>query len=560
MARLGEILVEKKYVSFEKLEIALQEQQRTGRLLGAILVQQGFIKDTDLSSALADQTDGTFVDIKTTHFDPEAVKLIPENFAREKLVVPILASQTTLMVAMRNSSDIHTIDELQYITGRYLDVVQSTETDILVALDHCYAKNSEGKEKQILEGLIASAEKALGKQKDPSDTGGVAALVEYLLAYAVRKKATDIHIEPTDTIVRTRYRIDGMLQPGPVLPKTLQSAITTRLKIMTNLDISISRTPQDGQLNFEYGSKAITLRFSSLPVVDGEKLVMRVLDKSGLQVEMDKLGFLPSVLSIYQNVLRKPYGVILVTGPTGSGKTTTLYSSLMYLNSIEKNIATLEDPVEYTLPLICQSQINEKAGLTFAGGLRALLRQDPDIILVGEMRDGETAGIAVQAALTGHLVLSTLHTNEAAGAFARLNDMGVESFLIVSALLAILAQRLVRQVCHECAQAETQLTDVHYQILEELGKTPEEASFRKGRGCESCNGTGSKGRIAITELLVVDDTIRKLALDGADSTAIEKAAVVNGMNNLSKDALIKCSLGQISIADLEKSGLWHRAI
>ena len=558
MNSLGDILVANRHITQEELDIALSEQRRTGKLLGTILLQQGFVSESDLSAALASQGGGAFVDVASMQFDPEAIALIPEDFARGRFVVPILAGSETLMVAMRNSNDIDTIDELQHMTGRYLDVVQSTEKQILQALDRCYTKVRDEKEEKNLDELIASAESALGSQKDPSNAGGMAALVDYLLVYAVKKRATDIHIEPTETVLRSRYRIDGVLQAGPVLPKRLQSAVNTRLKIMANLDISVSRLPQDGQLSCQYASKTINLRFSSIPVVYGEKLVMRVLDESGLQVNMDKLGFLPNVLVSYQKILRKAYGVVLVTGPTGSGKTTTLYSSLMYLNSFEKNIVTLEDPIEYTLPLISQTQISDKSGLTFAMGLRAMLRQDPDILLVGEMRDSETASIAIQAALTGHLVLSTLHTNEASGAFARLNDMGVEAFLISSAISGVLAQRLMRQICSECAQPVETLNDIQQQILEELGMAPENAKFRQGLGCKACNGTGSKGRIAITEFLSVDDDIRRLITDGADSATIENTAIANGMITLRKDALVKCALGHISVTELERSGLWYR--
>ena len=552
---LGELLVDRTLISEEQLGISLREQKRTGKLLGEILIQHGFVKEKDLSETLASQSGGTFIDIKMAEFPADAADLINEVFARKHLVVPISMGHDMFLVAMANSFDIETIDELQKMTGRYIDVVQATETDILTALDRCYTAEKE-KEEVTLEDLISKAESALGAQRgDVDPEGGIAALVDYLLQYAVKNSATDIHIEPTSTILRSRYRIDGALQPGPVMPKALQFAITTRLKISANLDISITRAPQDGQLTFNYGSKSISLRFSSYPIVDGEKIVMRVLDSSGLQVGMQKLGFMPDVLVRYLQILKKPYGVILVTGPTGSGKSTTLYSSLAFVNSLEKNIMTLEDPVEYTLPLICQAQVNEKAGLSFASGLRSLMRQDPDIIMVGEMRDGETAGIAIQAALTGHLVLSTLHTNEAGGAFPRLADMGTESFLVSSAILAVVAQRLVRKICSSCKTVDP-MTDKHMQVLEELGKTPGEVTFHKGAGCGECKGGGTSGRVALVELLVVDDNIRQLVVDGADSSRIEKAAIQNGMIPMKIDGLRKVVEGSISLSELERSGFW----
>ncbi|MGK5093378.1 GspE/PulE family protein [Deltaproteobacteria bacterium TL4] len=555
---LGDHLLDRGLINEEQLGISLREQRRTGKLLGEILIQHGFVQEADLSEVLASQSGGTFIDIKVAEFPEEAVKMIPEKFARDKLVVPMSLGQDMFLVAMANSFDIETIDELQRMTGRYIDVVQATESDVLTALDRCYSR--AGEQEVALDELIVAAEAALGSQKDPTGEGGIANLVNYLLRYAIKNGATDIHIEPTQTIVRTRYRIDGALQPGPVLPKTLQAAMTTRLKITANLDISITRAPQDGNLSFTYGSKEISLRFSSYPVVDGEKMVMRVLDSSALQIGLTDLGFMPDILPIFQQILNRPYGVVLVTGPTGSGKSTTLYSGVSYINTLDKNIMTLEDPVEYSLPLICQAQVNEKAGLSFASGLRALMRQDPDVIMVGEMRDGETAGIAIQAALTGHLVLSTLHTNEASGAFPRLADMGTEPFLVSSAIIGVVAQRLIRRVCKSCKTPDRNLTDSHLQILEEMGLTPEQATFYKGQGCEACKGTGGKGRVAIIELLVVDDEIRQLVVDGADSGTIEKVAVKNGMVNLRGDALRKCCAGYLSVSELERSGLWQKRI
>lgn len=310
----------------------------------------------------------------------------------------------------------------------------------------------------------------------------------------------------------------------------------------------------------EYGSRKIALRFSSYPIVQGEKLVMRVLDSTALKVDMERLGFGPDILPKYQQVLARPYGVILVTGPTGSGKSTTLYSSLSFINSIDKNIITLEDPVEYSLPLICQGQVNEKAGLSFASGMRAMLRQDPDVIMVGEMRDAETVEMAIQAALTGHLVLSTLHTNEASGAFPRLIDIGAQPFLISSAILCVVAQRLVQTVCPNCKTPTKTFTESHKQAAEELGKPISEVRFCHGIGCEECSGMGNKGRIAIVEMLIVTDEIRQLVIQRADSASIEKSAVRHGMRTLRKDGLRKVGDGVISLETLEKSGIWQKKI
>jgi len=369
-----------------------------------------------------------------------------------------------------------------------------------------------------------------------------------LLLKGVKLGSTDIHIEPDENTVRTRFRVDGILHQGPALPKSLQSTLIARLKVMSNLNISESRLPQDGRFRFYMGKRQIDLRLSTLPTIHGENVVMRLLDKGKMLLSLDKLGLTPRNLELFQNAISRPNGVILVTGPTGSGKTTTLYSALSYINNSDRKIVTLEDPVEYEIPLIRQAQINVRAGFTYAAGMRSILRQDPDVILVGEVRDAETAEIAVQAAMTGHLVFSTLHTNDSAGAFPRLIDMGIESFLVSSSVICVVAQRLIRKICPKC-KVEYQPTD---EDLHKLGLDNKDRKYKfyEGKGCDYCNDTGYLGRCAIYEILHVSPHIEKLILERADGPEIRETAVEEGMMTLLHDALVKAVNGQTSIQEV----------
>ena len=542
--RLGERLIKAGLISEEKLELALKEQKRTGEFLGEVLQNLGFVTEEGISSSLAAQSGVRQVELENYLIDAEVLKLIPENIAKKYKLIPLSLEGNKLTVAMANTFDVIALDEIQKITGAYVEALSATESDISNAIEQHYGM--KGDSPDLLEEIIRMAESGSLSEEDLAKQSPIIRLVDQLITKGVKDTATDIHIEPEEKTLRVRYRIDGILQSGPSIPKSLQASTTARIKIMSNLNISENRLPQDGKISFYMGKKKIDLRVSTFPTVLGEKVVLRILDKSTLILGLGKLGFTTENLSIFKNLLKRSNGIILVTGPTGSGKTTTLYSALSYINSIEKNIVTLEDPVEYELPLICQSQINIKAGLTFATGLRSILRQDPDIILVGEMRDAETAEMAIRSALTGHLVFSTLHTNDSAGTIPRLLDMGMEPFLIASSIVGIMAQRLIRLICKDCKETY----EPEEEILEQLGIKRGEQKFYRGKGCKECNNTGYKGRFGLFEILTVTPKIKKLIIDRAESNIILKAAREEGMLTLYEDALQKAYQGRTTIEEV----------
>jgi len=542
--RLGERLIKAGLISEEKLELALKEQKRTGEFLGEVLQNLGFVTEEGISSSLAAQSGVRQVELENYLIDPEVLKLIPENIAKKYKLIPLSLEGNKLTVAMANTFDVIALDEIQKITGAYVEALSATESDISNAIEQHYGM--KGDSPDLLEEIIRMAESGSLSEEDLAKQSPIIRLVDQLITKGVKDTATDIHIEPEEKTLRVRYRIDGILQSGPSIPKSLQASTTARIKIMSNLNISENRLPQDGKIGFYMGKNKIDLRVSTFPTVLGEKVVLRILDKSKLILGLGKLGFTTENLSIFKNLLKRSNGIILVTGPTGSGKTTTLYSALSYINSIEKNIVTLEDPVEYELPLICQSQINIKAGLTFAAGLRSILRQDPDIILVGEMRDAETAEMAIRSALTGHLVFSTLHTNDSAGTIPRLLDMGMEPFLIASSIVGIMAQRLIRLICKDCKETY----EPEEEILEQLDIKRGEQKFYRGKGCKKCNSTGYKGRFALFEILTVTPKIKKLIIDRAESNILLKAAREEGMLTLYEDALQKAYQGRTTIEEV----------
>ena len=542
--RLGERLIKAGLISEEKLELALKEQKRTGEFLGEVLQNLGFVTEEGISSSLAAQSGVRQVELENYLIDAEVLKLIPENIAKKYKLIPLSLEGNKLTVAMANTFDVIALDEIQKITGAYVEALSATESDISNAIEQHYGM--KGDSPDLLEEIIRMAESGSLSEEDLAKQSPIIRLVDQLITKGVKDTATDIHIEPEEKTLRVRYRIDGILQSGPSIPKSLQASTTARIKIMSNLNISENRLPQDGKISFYMGKKKIDLRVSTFPTVLGEKVVLRILDKSKLILGLGKLGFTSENLSIFKNLLKRSNGIILVTGPTGSGKTTTLYSALSYINSIEKNIVTLEDPVEYELPLICQSQINIKAGLTFATGLRSILRQDPDIILVGEMRDAETAEMAIRSALTGHLVFSTLHTNDSAGTIPRLLDMGMEPLLIASSIVGIMAQRLIRLICKDCKETY----EPEEEILEQLGIKRGEQNFYQGKGCKECNNTGYKGRFALFEILTGTPKMKKLIIDRAESNIILKAAREEGMLTLYEDALQKAYQGRTTIEEV----------
>jgi type IV pilus assembly protein PilB len=546
---LGEQLVERGVLTKDQLQVALKEQGRTGKRMGEVLVSLGFCSEDDISKSVANQAGVQMMDLSRAKVDPNALELIDQEFAKRNKLVPVILKEDTLTIAMDNTLDVMLIDKLQSKTGRFIEIVQATETDILQSIDRFYG--GEVSEDDTIEQLSLQAEQAERDGEggvESEEESPVVKLVDQLLLKGVKLGCTDVHIEPDENTIRTRFRVDGILQQGPSLPKSLQSGILARLKVMGNLNIAESRLPQDGRFRFVMGKRKIDLRLSTLPTVFGENVVMRLLDKSKVILGLEKLGFSPKNLDMFKGVISRPNGVILVTGPTGSGKTTTLYGALNYINSSDRKIVTLEDPVEYEIPMIRQAQINVRAGFTYAAGMRSILRQDPDIILVGEIRDAETAEIAIQAAMTGHLVFSTLHTNDSAGAFPRLIDMGIESFLVSSSVIAVVAQRLIRKICPKCKK-EYQPTDedLHKLGLDDKGR---KYKFYSGEGCEYCYGTGYSGRCAIYEILRVNSQIERLILQRADGPDIRQAAVENGMMTLLHDALVKAVGGQTSIEEV----------
>jgi len=543
---LGQRLIEQGLITKAQLELALEEQKRTGEYLGEILQRLGFITEEQLTSSLADRAGARHIKLKNISIPPEVLKLVPESFAREHRLIPLRLEGNVLTVAMADAVDVVTIDELQRKTNLVIDVRSATWGDILKAIEQFYAEDMV---EDDIEKTIAEAEKLAQQGDDETLAAPIVKLVDQLLKKGLSMGATDIHIEPEEQVLRSRFRVDGILQQGPSFPKKLQSAIITRIKIISNLNVSENRVPQDGKTSFVLGKKKVDMRVSTLPTIFGEAVVIRILEKEKVLVGLENLGFSDENRELFKELIQRPNGIILVTGPTGSGKTTTLYTALMSINSLEKSVITLEDPVEYELPTIRQSQINPKAGMTFAAGLRAILRQDPDVILVGEMRDTETAEMAVRAALTGHLVFSTLHTNDAARAIPRMVDMGITPLLLSSSLIAIIAQRLVRTICEYCkAEAEPNLT-----LIEKFGlqdKFDTSVPYYQGKGCPRCGNTGFKGRKAIFEILVMNAEISSLIVNDLDPEKIKAVACRSGMRTMLEDGLDKVYQGITTLEEV----------
>ena len=549
--KLGDILIASGHINEEQLQKALDYQGKHKIQLGKALKELGFVTEHDIIVALSDQLGIPYVSLSNYQLDPSVLSLIPENLARENKLIPLFKIGNTLTVAMMDPLNVMILDELNRKTGLEVEPSICTEDELNQTLDQYYgSKGTMDEMISIIEETDEepSAEESSEISITEESDAPIIKLVNLVLMQAVKEKASDIHVEPNDDILRIRFRVDGILREAFTQPKNLQNAIISRLKIMSDLNIAEKRIPQDGRIQIKVEKKDIDIRVSTIPTVHGENVVMRILDKTNIIVNVEELGLTPKNVKIFKELLEKPYGVILVTGPTGSGKTTTLYSALNYLNTSDKNIVTIEDPVEYRIDLIRQSQINPKAGLTFAVGLRAFLRQDPDIIMVGEIRDKETANVAVQAALTGHLVLSTVHTNDAPGAVTRLVDMGVEPFLVSSSTAGIVAQRLVRRICPKCKYAykppKTLLADLGIDSKEK------QVQFFRGKGCRQCKESGYKGRIAVFELLILDDNIREMVLEKESTMKIKKYALENGFKTLRHDGLLKALKGITSIEEV----------
>ena len=558
--RLGDLLVSKGLLTSKQLEMALQEQKISGQKLGTSLVKLGYISEKNLVSFLSRHYGVPAIDLSEVQVDAEAIKMIPPDVVFKYQVIPIKRVGSTLRVAMSDPSNILAIDDIKFLTSCHVEVFVSTESTIKTAIDKFYDSSSSLAEimgsmdsGENMELLDDSEEVDVQQLQQASEDAPVVKLVNLILNEAIKRGASDIHMEPYEKIFRVRFRLDGVLHEFMKPPMKLKNAIISRVKIMAKLDIAERRLPQDGRIKIKFGKdKEMDFRVSVLPTLFGEKVVMRLLDKTNLQLDMTKLGFEENPLKDFKEAIRKPFGMVLVTGPTGSGKTTTLYSALSELNQITENISTAEDPVEFNLMGINQVQTHEEIGLTFAACLRSFLRQDPDIIMVGEVRDFETAEIAIKAALTGHLVLSTLHTNDAPSTINRLLNMGIEPFLVASSVNLILAQRLARRNCESC-KAPVQVSP---QMLRNLGVPEEDVpsySCFKGKGCPTCGNTGFKGRVALYEVLPVKEEVRELILQGASASEIKREAMRLGMKTLRQAALTKLREGVTTVEEVMKT-------
>lgn len=542
--RLGEMLVRANLITKEQLEEALRHQDTKSDKLGTTLVKLGFVDEETLAEFLSKQHGVPWIDLFNIPIEPDALRLIPGDAAQKYKIIPIKKIGNKVTIAMADPSNIYAIDDLKFMTGYHVEPAVATEAAIKFAIDKYYdsmetMKNVvDSMEDVDMEVITQEEDIDLGELKEAADDAPVVKLVNLVLSDAIKKGASDIHFEPYEKDFRIRFRIDGILYDVMTPPSRLKAAIISRLKIMSELDISERRLPQDGRMKVKLGFKEIDIRVSSIPALFGEKVVLRLLDRSTLVLDMTKLGFEREELERFKKVIHEPYGMILVTGPTGSGKTTTLYSTLDQLNTAERNIMTAEDPVEFNIKGINQVQMKESIGLNFATALRSFLRQDPDVMMVGEMRDYETAEIGVRAALTGHLVFSTLHTNNATITITRLLNMGIEPFLVASSVLMILAQRLVRKICENCKEK----MDLPPQAFLDIGFPLEEAksvTCYTGKGCNVCNQTGYRGRIALYESMFMEDTIRELILKGASDIEIKREAIRLGMNTLRMSGLKK---------------------
>ncbi len=564
---LVRILVERKALSVEQAKSTLARLQSTKgtKTLEDLLLESDVMKEEALLEAKASLWNVPFIDLKNYEIDSAVLDLIPSKMARQYKFFPLFRIDGTLLIAMTDPKDVNAIDELTKLTQLEISPALSSKQAVEEAIDRYYGENRElsvGDSNEKLQGILDVIEAEGDEGEEETSTQDLERLAEeapvvkmtsMILVQAIVEGASDIHINPEENQLRVRFRVDGVLQDSLHLPKNLQEAVISRIKILSSLDIAENRVPQDGQLRLRLkDGRAIDIRVSTLPSAYGENVVLRILDKSAALLKLENLGFEEDVFETTTTLLSNAYGIILVTGPTGSGKTTTLYSALNRLSSVEKNVITLEDPIEYRLPLIRQSQVNYKAGMTFAKGLRAILRQDPDIVMVGEIRDSETASIAVQAALTGHLVLSTLHTNDAAGAITRLAEMEIEPFLVSTAVLGVQAQRLVRKVCSECKEEYHPTFEIPEEMLENFGMEGDVGSLKcyRGKGCNRCRGTGYKGRAAIMEVLPVTDRIRDLILKSASAGEIKKAAIEEGMRPLLQDGWVKVLKGVTTLDEV----------
>ena len=564
---LGQSLVKEKLVTVEQLQQALAEQKKTSDTLGYTLIKMKFLTEQELVDFLVNKLGFPYANLRNYVIDSKMVKMIPENIARKYHCIAVIRVKTSITVAMVDPLDIFLLDNLEYTTACKIKPLVSNLTEIQAAIEEFYSNgqsNTPTTSAQTSKGAtsiedLAKRIQGTDNAKRGSNTIDLSAihatdkesvikLVNLIIMRAIKEKASDIHIEPDENVLRTRFRIDGMLQEVMALPKSFEAAAISRCKVMAELDIAEKRIPQDGRIKLQLQGRNVDLRVSTYPTLRGEKVVMRILDKSRVLFGLKDLGLPDDTLKKFSKLIIKPNGIILVTGPTGSGKTSTLYAALQKIKDPSINIVTIEDPVEYQLSNVNQGQINVKAGFTFAGGLRSILRQDPDVIMVGEIRDHSTAEIAIRAALTGHLVFSTLHTNDSAGAMTRLIDMGVEPFLVASSIIGVMAQRLVRTICPDCKEEYTPSPALikRSKLLYQGGKT----KVYKGKGCLKCNQTGYKGRTTVTELLSPNERIKELIIAKSATSVIKNESMKQGMRTLRQDGLGKVLRGVTTLDEV----------
>ncbi|BBB33167.1 type IV pilus assembly protein PilB [Thermotomaculum hydrothermale] len=564
--KLGDLLVEAGLITKEQLQEALEIQKKDNERLGTILVKLGYLTEEEITSFLSKQYGIPAVNLEHFEISEDVIKRIPSDIARKYMLIPITRTGSTLTVAMADPTNIYALDDIKFLTGLNVEPVVASELSIKKAIDKYYGSETQIELRKVVEDLEGDlgedTDLEVVEDEEEIDLDSLVASVEeapvvkfvnMMLVDAVKKGASDVHVEPYEKYYRVRFRIDGILHEVMKPPLSMKDAITSRIKIMSKLDIAEKRLPQDGRIKLkmkiEGKKKELDFRVSVLPTLFGEKIVMRILDPEKLMLDMTRLGFEQESLDKFTEAIRKPYGMVLVTGPTGSGKTNTLYSAISQLNTPETNIMTAEDPVEFNLPGINQVNVRDEIGLTFASALRSFLRQDPNIILVGEIRDFETAEIAIKAALTGHLVLSTLHTNDAPSTISRLMNMGIEPFLVATSVNLICAQRLVRRVCKNCKEE----VKVPKKTLLDIGFKEEELKdlkIYKGKGCDVCNGSGYKGRVGLYEVMEVTDAIKDLILSGATALDLREQAIKEGMITLRRSGLIKIKAGITSIEEV----------
>jgi type IV pilus assembly protein PilB len=548
--QLGDILLEGGHVTADQLDKAVEEQRRLGRSLGRVLVDLGVLTEGQLVAALATQIGLKFVDLSDYPVDGSAVSRVPDVVCRRHNALPIGYEDGRLVVAMADPANVFAVDDIRSMTGMEVKPVVATKSDVIAAINRYHRGEAELDDLTMAMDANVDDTDDLSSVKEIVEDAPIVKFVNLLITQAIQDRASDIHIEPTERDLRVRFRIDGVLHEIMRSPKTIQSGVISRLKIMSDINIAERRIPQDGRMSVSTNGKKIDLRVATLPTVWGEKVVMRILDNSTAMLKLSDLGFGDANYDIYARSFTKPYGMILVTGPTGSGKSTTLYATLNIVSKPEVNVITVEDPVEYRLPGINQVQTNAKAGLTFAAALRSILRSDPDIVLLGEIRDHETAQIAIEAALTGHLVLSTLHTNDAPSAITRLTEMGIEPFLVGSALDCVLAQRLARKLCGKCKEAYVPTREMMVENRFPWSDDVPLPTLYRPIGCSACSKTGYKGRLALHEVMAVSEDIERLAVEHASAVTIGNVAREQGMITLRNDGLAKVTAGHTSMEEI----------